>query len=328
MTFSEIIGHEHSIAILRNVIRRDRVHHAWLFAGIPGIGRRTVALAFAQALNCLEDVGDAGACGRCSSCKKIEEGMHPDVLVVGSDRSESVIKVDTVRASILKFVSLRRFEGRYRVVIIVDAERFHPSAANALLKTLEEPPPGTIFVLTAANLNALLPTIRSRCQKIYFRPLGVAETASFLRARGISAERAEVLARVGDGSLGRALDLDDEDLEARRRLGRAISDVVLRRGDPLKLAESLSGTKAQTGDLLTVAGEIIGEAAALVVGARPSGRCADLADTVMDVANAFSFSSLDALYGLVDTLRGANQLNVPSLVILERLFAGLTGVSS
>src|SRR5512136_2772802 len=195
MPFSQIIGQERAVEALRAALRRGGLHHAYLFAGPEGVGKGMAARLLAQAANCERDDGDA--CGNCPACRKIARGVHPDVLVVEPERDMARagrwepkggrtpsrdIVVDQVRELVDRRLSLRRFEGRRRFVILDPADAMNPQAQNALLKTLEEPPDDTTLVLVAAGGDALLPTIRSRCLRVAFAPLPASAIEERLRA--------------------------------------------------------------------------------------------------------------------------------------------------
>ncbi len=172
------------------------------------------------------------ACGECLPCRKIARGVHPDVLAVTGERAMARagaweprggrspsrdIVVDQIRDLVDRRLSLRRLEARRRVVILDPADAMNPQAQNALLKTLEEPPDDTTLVLVAASADALLPTVRSRCLRVSFRPLPAALVEERLRAAGHAPEAARLAAHLSGGSLGKALALDDQALAERRQ---------------------------------------------------------------------------------------------------------------
>ena len=203
MPFAEIIGQERAVDALRAAIRRGGLHHAYLFAGPEGVGKGMAARLLAQAANCERADGDA--CGACASCRKIARGVHPDVLVVERERDMARagrwepkggrtpsrdIVVDQVRELVDRRLSLRRFEGRRRFVLIDPADAMNPQAQNAILKTLEEPPPETTLVLVSSSADGLLPTVRSRCLRLPFAPLPDALAGGAARrGRAVSGER-------------------------------------------------------------------------------------------------------------------------------------------
>ncbi len=229
MPFAEIIGQDRAVDALRAAVRRGALHHAYLLAGPEGVGKGMVARLLAQAANCEREDGDA--CGVCPSCRKIARGVHPDVLVVERERDMARagrwepkggrtpsrdIVVDQVRELVDRRLSLRRFEGRRRFVLIDPADAMNPQAQNAILKTLEEPPPDTTLVLVSSSADGLLPTVRSRCLRLPFAPLPDAFLAERLAAAGRSPEVARLATTLAAGSLGKALALDEDAMEGRR----------------------------------------------------------------------------------------------------------------
>jgi DNA polymerase-3 subunit delta' len=244
MPFSELIAQDRALSPLRSALRRAALHHAYLFGGPEGVGKGRAARLLAQAANC-EGGGGAGPaddpCGACTPCRKIEKGIHPDVLVLAEERTMAragtweprggrspsrEIVVDQVRDLVDRRLALKRFEGRRRFVVIDPADAMNPQAQNALLKTLEEPPGDTTLVLVASSPDALLPTIRSRCLRVPFAPIPAAAVAARLEAAGHAPEKARLAAALSGGSLGRALAMDDDALAARAEavLGAAALD--------------------------------------------------------------------------------------------------------
>jgi len=178
MGFSEIKGHERPLRILQGTIRRNRVPSALLFTGDSGIGKRSSALLYIQALNCLERQ-DGDACGTCTSCRKIASGNHPDMLSIQPDGNE--IRIETMR-SVEEFLAMKPFEGRKKAVLIDEADAMNINASNAFLKTLEEPPADSVILLVTASPDTLPDTIRSRCFQVRFSPLPAAACNAVLNA--------------------------------------------------------------------------------------------------------------------------------------------------
>ena len=197
-----------------------------VLAGPAGIGKRLTAVAVAQALNCLKSseslfpASGFDACGTCSACTRIARGVHPDVLIVQPGES-GAIKVDQVR-DIVDRAAYRPFEGRRRAVILDDADALVPAAQNALLKTLEEPPPSSVFMLVTARPDVLLPTVRSRCPQLRFRPLSPSDIARVLIARGYGDSDARAVAATADGSVGRALEASAGELVEARDVAQRV----------------------------------------------------------------------------------------------------------
>ncbi|MBW2056687.1 MAG: DNA polymerase III subunit delta' [Deltaproteobacteria bacterium] len=238
MSFKEIIGNQRPIRLLRKAVSRGHLPQAYLFLGPEGIGKKLTALTLAKALNCLE--GGEDCCDRCLSCKRIEDSNHPDVSVMGPEGQ--FIRIETIR-KLQRSLSFRPYEGKKRVCILDGADRMKAEGANALLKTLEEPPPDTLLILVATQGDLLLPTIVSRCQQLKFTPLPVDRLAGEIRRRSSIGEgEAKTLAELSQGSLGRALELLDHEVWQKRP--KIIQDLIdLPRGDvnrAFTLAESLA----------------------------------------------------------------------------------------
>ncbi|MGQ0568210.1 MAG: DNA polymerase III subunit delta', partial [Armatimonadota bacterium] len=266
MAFRDVVNQDHAIMLLRSAERAGKVGHAYLFVGPAGVGRRTLALAFAQFLNCTRPIG-ADACGDCPSCRKIASGNHPDVRILDvahghyveapdKDHKGKEIPVDQIRA-LRQDAAYPPYEGRRKVYILADAERMNASSANSLLKILEEPPARVTFLLIAESSVALLPTVVSRCQLIRCAYLRTDEIEKALVERWkLEPDRARVLAVLADGRLGRALDWSGSEgrLEARERLLDLLP--TLETGDPLSrldAAEMLTKESQLLPELLDLA---------------------------------------------------------------------------
>ncbi len=202
--YADLVGQEHLIEILQDAVTSTRsgeesqeMTHAWLFTGPPGSGRSSAAVAFAQALICPQD-----GCGTCNQCKSAANGSHPDVEII---RTEGLsIKIDEVR-ELLTRVAWAPSMGGWRVVVMEDADRLTESAANALLKAIEEPGSRTVWLLCAPTLHDVLPTIRSRCRHLQLHTPSTRAVVQVLVNRdGISQQMADFAARVSQGHIGRA----------------------------------------------------------------------------------------------------------------------------
>jgi DNA polymerase III delta' subunit len=233
MAFRDLTGHRRLIGLLGRALVSDSLPPSLIFAGPDGVGKRHVALALAQAVNCLQPRdtldGFRDACGTCASCRKIERGLHPDVLRVEPD--EGSIKVDAIR-EIVGQTAYRPFEGRSRVVIIDQADTLGDDAQNALLKTLEEPPARNVFVLVTARPDVLFDTIHSRCCVLRFAPLSAGEIAAVLQsAHGFGEHDAVATAALASGSFARALAADAAEQAEARAVATGILIEASRRGD-------------------------------------------------------------------------------------------------
>lgn len=206
MPFDDIIGHDRPISLLRGMLAGGTVPHALLLSGPRGIGKATAALAFVRALHCRELPDDC--CDQCGSCDRFLRLVHPNLLMVSPE--ENVIKIAQVRA-MQEQLGYRTVGAGRRAVIIDQAETLNSSAANCLLKTLEEPPGDTVLVLVAHETAPLLPTLLSRCQRIVFAPLSDADMQAVLERMGVEPEAVRSIAGHAQGSPGRALALLEND---------------------------------------------------------------------------------------------------------------------
>jgi DNA polymerase III subunit delta' len=216
MSFKDVLGHTKPIELLKRAVKKDKMAQSYLFVGNEGIGKKWVALQFAKFLNCLE-AGSAlrDACDRCVSCRKINDHVHPDVLLL--EPEGQTLKVEQVR-QMQRDLAYRPYEGKYRICILSAADRMAPNMSNTLLKTLEEPPLRTVLILLANSPRLLLPTILSRCQPIRFSPLSIPVVTEWLTDKeGLEPAEAHLLASLSEGSIGKALEIRDEIREVPRR---------------------------------------------------------------------------------------------------------------
>jgi len=220
LTFDSITDQKRPVRILAAFLQKRSIPHALLFTGIEGVGKKDAALVFAMACNCMgekpgrsdqfidnfsskKDLPAAvNPCGCCRSCRKIESGNHPDIIRIKP--SGTIIKIDQIRG-FCDTLAMKPYEARVRVVIISDAHSMNPSASNALLKMLEEPPDSSILILTALQTSDLLPTIVSRCQHIRFNPVSVKSIETRLvENQGLAPDKAAIIAAMANGSISRA----------------------------------------------------------------------------------------------------------------------------
>ncbi|HPC85441.1 MAG TPA: DNA polymerase III subunit delta' [Smithellaceae bacterium] len=214
MSFANIYGHHQQINMLQKAMSRNRVGHSYLFSGLSAVGKKALALEFARALDC-EDAGlRQDACDACASCRKMMRGIHPDLHVL--EAQTQFIRIEAVRG-IQDQMTFRPLEGRKRIIIIDDADKMNEAAANALLKTLEEPSADNLLILVTARPFWLPQTILSRCRHVRFNPLATETVARFLtEQKRMEPAKASALASLSGGSIGRALEMDSEDMIAFR----------------------------------------------------------------------------------------------------------------
>jgi DNA polymerase-3 subunit delta' len=333
VAFRDVVNQDHAVMLLRGVVRSGRVGHAYLLVGPAGVGRRTVALAFAQLLNCARPDGDA--CGECTSCRKIAGGNHPDIRILdiahgryvetpGKEHKGKDIPVDQIRA-LRQEASYPPYEGKWKVFIVADAERMNQNSANSLLKILEEPPGRVVFVLTAESSVALLPTIVSRCQLVRCSYLSTEQIEQALIERWeVDPDRARVLAVLADGRLGRALEwaTSEDKLEARERLLTLLPS--LEDGDPLSqldAAEALSKHPDVLPELLDLA--VLWYRDLLVWrNLQDPGLLAnrDRQTVIAQLAARYSDATLGARVEAIEAAKESLRRNVNPRLVLESLF--------
>lgn len=202
----DMIGHGWAVDMLRQQIARGAMRHAYLFTGPPGVGRRTLALHFAQALNCTQPPASGEPCGVCRDCKQIASMQHPDLAIIQAEKEGGTLKVDQIR-ELGHSLSLAPYQSKFRVALFLRFQEANPNAANALLKTLEEAPRFVILLLTADNAEQLLPTIVSRCEVLRLQPLPIEIVETSLQNRGVNPKQADLLAHISAGRPGYALRL-------------------------------------------------------------------------------------------------------------------------
>jgi len=250
----DILGHEWAVDMLRQHIAREAVRHAYLFSGPPGLGRRTLALRFARALNCPQPAAPGQPCGVCRDCKQIEAMQHPDLSIVQAETEGGTLKVDQVR-EVRRALTLKPYQAKYRVALFLRFQEASEGAANALLKTLEEAPEHAILILTADNPEQLLPTITSRCEILRLRPLPVGAIEAHLKSHGVEAEKTHLIAHVSGGRPGYALRLleDGSALEFRaERLADLAGLLSATRVQKFNYAEALAKDKESMRQTLLV----------------------------------------------------------------------------
>lgn len=225
-----IVGHDWAVHLLQEHLLQGQVRHAYLFTGTVGVGRRTLALQFARAINCTRPPEPGSFCGSCRSCTQIEKMQHPDLSIIQAEKPGGSLLIDQVRA-LQHTLALAPYESRYRIALILRFEEATISAQNALLKTLEEAPGQVILLLTASDAESLLPTIVSRCEELRLRsmPLGTLEK-TLVEKWNTPEDEAHRLAHLSGGRLGLALRLREDTglLETRLELA----------GDAFRLLEN------------------------------------------------------------------------------------------
>lgn len=251
-----LTGHHWAVDMLQKHIVRGTLRHAYLFAGPSGLGRRTLALRFAQAFNCPTPLEAGVPCGMCRDCRQIESMKHTDLSVVEPTIKDPTtkelvpspngeIRIEQIR-ELHKNINLKPFQSKYRVALFLRFQEANDNAANALLKTLEEAPSYAVLILTADNPEQLLPTIVSRCEVLRLRPLSIEEVQRELENRGLENSRAKLIAHISSGRMGYALRLIENDsLLATReeRLNDLLSLLPASRVEKFSYADKLAKDK-------------------------------------------------------------------------------------
>ncbi len=301
-----MIGHRPAIDLLRQAVKRRRVPQSLLLAGAEGIGKRAIAVALAQAVNCRSPT-DGDACGVCTNCVRIARDQFSDVTIIGKG-DEASIKIKTIRERVLEAVGYRPFEGARRVYIIDPADAMTREAQDALLKTLEEPPPAAILILISAYPDTLLATIQSRCRRLRCGLLSESDVARVLVERaGVETGLARMLAAASGGSVSRALAERSGTFEADREAALAFLSAQRGRNVAvrLKAAETLTkhGTKRRERDAmasrLAIVQSLLRDLTALgVPGGVPLAN-EDLATSLAELASSFSPERLSEAFAAI-----------------------------
>jgi len=253
-----LAGHEWAVDMLKKHVIHGTMRHAYLFAGPPGIGRRTLAVRFAQALNCRTPIEPGVPCGQCRDCRQIEAMQHPDLNIVEPTildpkgakelipHPNGEIRIEQIR-DLRRLLNLRPYQSNYRVALLLNFNQTRrDNAPNALLKTLEEAPAYAVLILTAENPEQLLSTIVSRCEVLRLRPLGVGQVQHALEEKGYETNQAKWTAHISGGRFGTALRLIESEslmVEREERLNDLQSLISASRVEKFAYADKLSRDK-------------------------------------------------------------------------------------
>lgn len=319
MPFSDIKGQTAPVSLLKRSLGSGKIAHAYIFEGIEGCGKKKTALALVKAIFCK----DADGCGKCPACRKVAALQHPDLHIVEPDGA--FIKIDQIR-DLQKELSFRPFEASKKVCIMEAAERLNPAAANAFLKTLEEPPGNALLILLTTNSGAVLPTILSRCQRLSFSPLSSELIEEYLRETGVPAESAKVAASLAGGSMKKALEISGEDtLRKRDQILERISSLSTGEIAPLfSLAEELGSDRDGAAEVLDLLTAFWRDVMLLQSGGKdPTNR--DILYLLNEEVARSTLEKTMEKIELVSRSRQALQRNVNPRLTLEVLFMGLAG---
>ena len=319
--FEELVGQQHVVKALMNYLAAERVHHAYLFVGPDGVGKRTVALSLALAIHCTQ--GDHDSCGQCENCSRIRDGNHPDVRVIVPEANKREITIQQMR-DLQRLLEFRSFSGKKKVAIINPAHQMNYHAQNSLLKTLEDPPGDALIILVANSTGSLLSTVLSRCLRLYFTFLPAEEVAGFLvRQQGTPQDQATVLAMLTGGSLGEALACDAGELvDERNQWVERFSS--LSRGDyrgVVSLAEEMARDREKALRFLQwIRGWYRDILIQQTTGSAGEMKNSDLVHKIRDAASKHSLNHTLSVLSQMGGVAGKLQRNYNRRLVLEDFF--------
>lgn len=328
--FATILGHERALEVLTRLLDGGRMPHAMLFHGPEGVGKASIARLLARALICRE-LG----CAECEDCRLFDAGNHPDFVHVqlelrkDSKEYRKQIVVDQVRR-VSSLVGLAPRKGARRLILIDPADRMNLESQNALLKTLEEPPPHTVLILIAARPQVLVSTVRSRCFTLGFGPLRAADLARLLESRGFDAREAMARAALAEGRPGRAMELDLEALNERREsLLDGLERLASRQdiGILQRLGAAVAGKDepALQANLELLSGLLRDAARSASGGGSEVLVHADLADRLSRLGQTVGVERAAELVASVDRLRDQLRFNLNRTLVAESVLAAVAG---
>ena len=316
MAFHTILGQEHALSLLQKALVSTRLGHAYLFYGPSGVGKRLTALQFAKALSCHGAVAEA--CDKCTSCHKIDTGNHPDVVVVNPEGTS--IRIEHIR-TLQRQLSYKPYESQHTVIIIDGCESLTPPAANALLKTLEEPPASALLLLLTSKKDVLPLTIISRCQQLPFRPLAPSYIRALLVQQGVDQATAAIAATLAEGRLDTWTQTDISQALARRQNAYALlQERGHTKNTPLfLLARQYAGSREQCEEVLHWLSLFCRDLVMLKVAATPQLYNSDLQAELADLTSSLAVESLLDLFASLQQLRHYLTMNVNPQLTFEQL---------
>ena len=331
----QVVGQDRPVSLLKRSLEKGVLAHAYLFSGPPHVGKMTLALNLAQALNC---EADEPPCGECSSCQRIASAKHADVQIIGlasaantdEAKTRTEISIDQIR-QVQRSANLLPFEGRGKIFIIDGAEHLSTEAANCLLKTLEEPVGRVVFILLTANDSLLPATVVSRCQRLELLPLAAGEVETALSSRwGIESPKAKLLARLCHGCFGWALAaaLDDSLLRQRSERRDRIVDIIIadyeeRFTYAAELADQFSRRRGLVWEILDLWLDFWRDLLLVKVGFGEAITNVDLEAKVADLARDFSLAQIRAVIASLLSAGDELRQNANSRLVLEVLMLGI-----
>lgn len=316
VAFRDILGQEHAVLLLQKALVSSRIGHAYLLYGPHGVGKRLTAVQFAKALACR--VASAEACDTCISCHKMATGNHPDIVFISPDGAS--IRIEHIRA-IQRQLSYKPYESQYTTIIIDGCESLTPPAANALLKTLEEPPVSALLLLLTSKKDALPLTIISRCQLVPFRPLTPSHIRAILVRQGMDQASAAIAAMLAEGRLDTWMQTDVSHVLARRQNAYVLlQEHGCPKNTPLfLLARQYAGSREQCAEVLHWLSLFCRDLVLLKVASALPLYNPDLQAELAALANSLSVERLIDLFSLLEQLQRYLTMNANPQLTFERL---------
>lgn len=324
-----LLGHEWAEALFKRHVQNGEVRHAYLLTGAPGIGRRSLALEFACAINCLQPPAPGEFCGQCRTCDQILRMQQPDLSIIQAETEGGMVKVEQIR-ELQHSLSLSPYEARFRVALLLDFQKANTNAQNALMKTLEEAPRQVVLFLTADSVENVLPTIASRCEILRLHPVSVEAVSEKLVAQWqVPSETADLCAHLSGGRLGMAMHLAQEPEKVERRTA-ILDDFVrllpLTRRDRFTYVDSLLRNREEirfvlqtwytySRDLLLLTNHAEGELTNL-----------NRAGELQQMAGAISSSTALSMITAIDAALAALDANGHTRLLMDTLFLDLPRV--
>ena len=325
----DMLGHDWAVDLLQAHIIHDEVRHAYLLCGAPGVGRRTLALRFVQVLNCPTPPQAGVPCRSCLTCRQIEKMQYTDLLVAQAEQEGKTLIVDQIR-ELQHSLSLAPYQGRYKTALLLRFEEAHVSAMNALLKTLEEPAPQVIILLTANSPENLLPTIVSRCEVLRLRPVALEQVSRGLQEkRGLPPDQAQMLAHISGGKPGQALSFVDQPelLEERSaRLSQMVNLLPVGLVERFNLAEKLTKKDEEIINLRPLLLDWLSfwrDVAIKAAGAAAPISNLDWATEITELAERLDLHAASQMTGAVERSIGLLDRNLNKRLVMENLMLDL-----
>lgn len=324
-----VFGHDWAVDHLRKSIANGRIRHGYLITGTESVGKHTLAHALAMALNCTHPDGSSRPCGECRSCKLIQSGNHPDIVYSELDPNTGALKIEEIR-SVTQRIALKPFEARYRVAIFRDFDHARPQSQDALLKTLEEPPPNALLILLAQSPESLLSTITSRAQVINLHPVpSELIQDALLHHYQVQSEQAHLLARLSGGRMGWAIRAlhDSAALEHREQALNLLEECLAsNRGKRFEMAEGLGKDKLALAPLLELWQSYWRDALLMIEGSQIPPRNEDRIDALVHLVSRVTPEEVLTALTATREMMSLLSLNVNTRLALEVMFLAYPGL--